>query len=125
MFCCSRSGISRSGSGSTVRSLAGARSTTYLTTCGRNSLPVVDQRRQRLGELQRRVGVVALADAHRDRLAGIPALLLGLLEALRFHSGEGSTPVASPGRSMPVRSPKPKGAMKPAMPSMPRSLASW
>jgi hypothetical protein len=41
-----------------------------------------------------------------------------------FHSGEGSTPSASPSMSMPVRAPKPKGARKRAIASMPRSLES-
>src|SRR5438552_14896155 len=36
----------------------------------------------------------------------------GRLKRFIFHSGEGSTPVASPCRSMPVRSPKPKCFMK-------------
>ncbi len=48
----------------------------------------------------------------------------GRLKRAIFHSGEGSTPVASPSRSMPVRAPKPKRCMKPAMASMPMSLAS-
>src|SRR2546425_12175951 len=38
----------------------------------------------RLRELDRRVRVVALADADRDGLAGVPLLLLGPLEALHL-----------------------------------------
>ena len=48
----------------------------------------------------------------------------GLRKRFCFHSGEGSTPVASPSRSMPLFAPKPNFPMKPAMASMPMSLAS-
>ena len=48
----------------------------------------------------------------------------GRRKRLVFHSGEGSTPSASPCRSMPVFAPKPKCFMKPAMASIPMSFAS-
>src|SRR5258706_16389572 len=45
---------------------------------------VVGERRDGLRELQRRVGVVALADAHTDRFPREPALLRRILEALHL-----------------------------------------
>ncbi len=54
----------------------------------------VEQRRERIGELHRRVGVVALADADRDRLAGVPLLLLGAAEALLLPLGRGQHALA-------------------------------
>ena len=57
--------------------LAGAR----VVDVGDEMRPVqraaVGERGDRPGRADRRVGVVALADADRDRLAGIPLLLLG------------------------------------------------
>ncbi|KAF1063537.1 hypothetical protein LvStA_02178 [Burkholderia gladioli] len=48
----------------------------------------------------------------------------GLRKVFFFHSGEGSTPRASPWMSMPVIWPKPNGFMKLAMLVTPRSRAS-
>ena len=49
-----------------------------------HALAVIGDGRHRLRHLKRGVGVVPLADAHRDRLAGIPLLLFPGLEAFAF-----------------------------------------
>jgi hypothetical protein len=72
---------------------------------------VVGQVGHGVGDLQRRVGVVAGAVGHRDGVAADP--LAGIaLEALALPFLDGSTPVFSLSRSMPVFWPKPNGFMK-------------
>ena len=54
--------------------------------------PVVDQRGQRRGQLNRGVGVVALADADRNGLAAVPLLLARLLESSPLPGWRGQHP---------------------------------
>ena len=62
------------------------------TTCGRNTRAVVGQNRRGVRELQRRGQIVALADAHRDGVAGEPLLLEAAL--LPFLRGQQSADFA-------------------------------
>ena len=71
------------------------------TRCGRNIAPLLAMVATACASCSGVASIVALADADRDRVAGVPLLLAG--KRLLFHSCEGSSPPTSPSMSMPVR----------------------
>jgi hypothetical protein len=74
-----------------------------------------------ISHLQRRNGHKPLTDGHVDRIPSYPRHAIGSL----FPSGSGSSPLTSPGRSIPLTSPNPNGENNRRLPARQDSLFRW